>query len=208
MIGRAATTSATRVVVVEDEPLIRMDLVELLAEAGFVVVGASGDAETGLSLVREHDPDVVLLDITMPRRHGEDPDPSAGVNAAREIAGVSDAAVVMVTAHAQAQIAAAAAEAGALGYLVKPVSAPELMATITVAVNQRRLLHEAKNQAATLQSRMEARETVSKAVDVVRAAMGWDEQQAYAWLRSAAMDQRVTLTEAALAVLADPPTSV
>lgn len=202
------SAQVTRVVVVEDEPLIRMDLVELLAEAGCVVVGAAGNAHEGITLAHEHAPDVVLLDITMPQRAGDEPDPSAGVDAARQIAQADVAAVIMVTAHAQSQIAAAAAEAGALGYLVKPVSAAELMATITVAVNQRRVLHEAKHHAATLQSRVDAREAVGRAVDVLRAAMGWDEQRAYSWLRSAAMDQRVTLTEAALAVLADPPHGV
>jgi len=194
-----------RVVVVEDEALIRMDLVEMLSEAGYVVVGATGNARDGVTLVAEHAPDAVLLDITMPLAASEDPDPSAGLVAARQISRDSGAAVVMLTAHGQATIAASAAEAGALAYLVKPVSAAEVVATITVAVNQRRALQQAQDHAARLETKVQAHEAVQRAVEMLMGAVGWTEPQAYAWLRKAAMDRRVTLTEAALAVVESPP---
>lgn len=189
----------------EDEALIRMDVVEMLSEAGYVVVGATGNARDAIALVGEHNPDAVLLDITMPMAASEDPDPGAGLVVAREISRQSNAAIIMLTAHGQATIAASAADAGALAYLVKPVSAAEVIATVTVAVNQRRALQQAQDHAARLETKVQAHESVQRAVELLMGAMEWSEPQAYAWLRTAAMDRRVTLTEAALAVLESPP---
>ena len=187
------------VLVAEDEALIRMDLVELLTECGYDVVGQAGDGQTAVDLARELRPDVVFLDVAMPRRDG--------LSAAEEIVGEQIAPVVMVTAFSQQETVARAVEAGAMGYLVKPFTRSDLGPAIEVAVARWQQVVDLAEQVASLRERQAARETVDRAKRALESDRGLTEAEAFAWLRRAAMDGRVTLAEAAAAVLAQRPRS-
>jgi response regulator NasT len=187
------------VVVAEDEALIRMDLVEMLGECGYTVVAAVGDGEAAVERARELRPDVVFLDVAMPRRDG--------LSAAREIAGGGIAPVVMVTAFSQRETVAQAAEAGALGYLVKPFTKSDLTPAIEIAVARWEQVQALAAEVAGLRERQAARETVDRAKSLLQERLGLTEPEAFARLRRAAMDGRVTLAEAATAVITglEPP---
>jgi len=182
-----------RIVVVEDESIIRMDLVETLRELGYLVVGEAGDGAAGIEVVRATNPDLVFMDVNMPVMDG--------ITATRAIVGEDLAAVVMVTAYAQRSVVDEAVAAGAAGYIVKPFSSSDLAPAIEVAVAQRLQLRALRGQVASLAGRAQSRSLVEQAVTVLGESQGLGEPEAYALLRRAAMDQRVTLPEAAALIL-------
>ena len=185
---------AVRVLVAEDEALIRMDLVELLGECGYDVVGQAADGQAAVDLTRSLRPDVVFMDVAMPRRDG--------LSAAEEIIADGLAPVVMVTAFGQAETVQRAAEAGVLGYLVKPFGKADLAPAIEVAVARWQQMRELAEQVSNLRERQAARDAVERAKQVLESTMGITEPEAFAWLRRAAMDRRVTLAEVAADVAA------
>jgi response regulator NasT len=182
-------------VVAEDEALIRMDLVEMLGELGYEVVGQAGDGEQAVALARRLSPDVVFLDVAMPIRDG--------LSAAEEIVAAKLAPVVMVTAFSQAEVVAKAASAGALGYLVKPFGASDLTPAIELAIARWAQLQELEAQVANLQERVAAREVVERAKAWLQSELGLTEAAAFTWLRRQATDGRLTLAEVSARVLAD-----
>lgn len=181
------------VLVAEDEALIRMDLVEMLGECGYTVVGQVSDGQAAVDQARALRPDVVFLDIAMPRRDG--------LSAAEEIIADGLAPVVMVTAFSQQEAIARAASAGVLGYLVKPFVKADLPPAIEIAVARWQQMSDLTVQVAGLRERQAARDTVDRAKRHLQESLGLSEPAAFAWLRRAAMDGRVTLSEAAAAVL-------
>jgi len=185
---------AVTVLVAEDEALIRMDLVELLGECGYEVVGQAGDGQAAVDLTRSLHPDVVFMDVAMPRRDG--------LSAAEEIIADGLAPVVMVTAFSQRETVERATSAGALGYLVKPFGKADLAPAIEVAVARWEQMRDLEAQIATLRERQAAREVVDRAKLHLETAQGLSEPAAFAALRRAAMDGRVTLAEAAAQILA------
>ena len=185
------------VLVAEDEALIRMDLVEMLGECGYEVVGQVADGHAAVDQARALRPDVVFLDVAMPRRDG--------LSAAEEIIAEGIAPVVMVTAFSQREAVERAVAAGVLGYLVKPFVKADLAPAIEIAVARWEQMRELADQVAGLRERQTARETVDRAKRRLERTEGLSEPEAFAWLRRAAMDQRVTLAEAAASVLADSP---
>lgn len=181
------------VLVAEDEALIRMDLVELLAECGYEVVGQAADGQTAVDLTRALRPDVVFMDVAMPRRDG--------LSAAEEILAEGLAPVVMVTAFSQRETVLRATQAGVLGYLVKPFGKADLAPAIEVAVARWQQMRDLQDQVSTLRERNAAREIVEKAKRRLESELGLREPEAFAWLRRAAMDRRVTLAEVAADVV-------
>jgi AmiR/NasT family two-component response regulator len=185
---------SVRIVIAEDEAVIRMDLVEMVKELGHQVVGEAFNGQQAVDLVRELRPDLVFLDIAMPVRDG--------LSAAEEIAAQDLCAVVMVTAFSQRDITTKAAQVGAVGYVVKPFTMADLDPAITLALARWEQITDLKAQVSTLGSRAHARETVEKAKAVLQQQHQMSEPEAFTWLRRAAMDRRVTLAEAAAALLA------
>ncbi|MHB1066151.1 MAG: ANTAR domain-containing response regulator [Candidatus Nanopelagicales bacterium] len=185
------------VLVAEDEALIRMDLVEMLGECGFEVVGQVGDGQSAVDQARALRPDVVFLDVAMPRRDG--------LSAAEEIVADGIAPVVMVTAFAQREVVERAAAAGVLGYLVKPFVKADLAPAIEVAVARWQQVQDLTAQVSGLRERQAARQTVDRAKALLQDELAMTEAAAFAWLRRAAMDGRVTLAEASAAVVEQYP---
>ena len=181
--------------VAEDEALIRMDLVELLGECGYEVIGQAADGQAAVDLTRSLRPDVVFMDVAMPRRDG--------LSAAEEILAEGLAPVVMVTAFSQRETVLRATQAGVLGYLVKPFGKADLAPAIEVAVARWQQMRDLQDQVATLRDRNAAREIVEKAKRRLENELGVTEPEAFAWLRRAAMDRRVTLAEVAADVVSE-----
>lgn len=182
-----------RVVVVEDEALIRLDLVEMLTESGYDVVGQAGDGETGIRLVRQLRPDVVLMDVKMPVLDG--------VSAAESLVADAIAPIVLLTAFSQSDLVDRALAAGVQGYVVKPFTADELRPAIEIARARFAELAELRTGLADVEGRLEARKSIDRAKSALQARFGWDEQVAFAWLQRAAMDERVPMADVARAVL-------
>lgn len=178
-----------RVLVAEDEALIRMDLVEMLHELGYTVVGQAINGEAAVDLAVSLNPDVVLMDVAMPIRDG--------LSAASEIVAARVAPVVMVTAFSERDTVANAAQAGALGFIVKPFNRSDLAPAIELAVARWHQLLELEHQIDGLEARVRARDVVEEAKAWLQSEHGLTEPQAFALLRKAAMDGRITLAEAA-----------
>ena len=186
-------TAARRVIVVEDEALIRMDIVEVLRENGFDVVGEASDGETAISLTRELLPDLVVMDITMPKMDG--------LTAAEAINNERLAPVVMLTAFAQPEFVSRAVEAGAIAYVVKPFTPERLLPQIEVALSRHQMMRAVEEEASDAIERLETRKTLERAKGLLQEKMKLSEPEAFRWIQKASMDRRLTMTEVSLAVI-------
>lgn len=186
-------TVARRVIVVEDEALIRMDIVEVLRENGFDVVGEASDGETAIELARELLPDLVVMDITMPKMDG--------LTAAEVINKERLAPVVMLTAFAQPEFVARAVEAGAIAYVVKPFTPERLLPQIEVALSRHQMMRAVEAEASDAKERLETRKTLERAKGLLQEKMKLSEPEAFRWIQKASMDRRLTMTEVSLAVI-------
>ena len=178
-----------RVLVAEDEALIRMDLVETLQELGFEVVASVGDGTSAVAAAERTMPHIALLDIKMPDMDG--------LAAASQIIALRSTAVVMLTAFSQPELIQRAIAAGAMGYLVKPFKPDELRAALTVAWERYSQLRDEQQRASQLEQSLADRKTIERARGVVQARLGVTEDEAYTWLRRTAMDERVPLVDVA-----------
>ncbi len=174
-----------RVVVAEDEALIRLDLVSLLEDAGYEVVAAVADGQAAIEAVETLKPDLVLMDVAMPVLDG--------VTAASKITEQKLAAVVMVTAYSQVELVERAADAGAMGYLVKPIAPTSLIPAIEVALARFEQLVALSAEVETVSERLEARKVVDRAKGLLQVKMGIDEPAAFRWLQKVAMDNRSSM---------------
>ena len=191
----ASRTSVRRVVIAEDEALIRLDLREMLEEEGFEVVAEAGDGETAVELAEQHRPDLVVLDVKMPRLDG--------ISAAERIASARLAPVVIVTAFSQRELVERAREAGAMAYLVKPFGKADLLPAVEMAMSRYEELTTLEREVSDLRDRLETRKLVDRAKAALQARYGLDEAQAYRWVQRTSMDRRMTMRQVAELVLAD-----
>lgn len=182
-----------RVVIAEDEAIIRLDLKEILEEEGYEVVGETGRGDEAVELVKEHAPDVAILDIKMP---GLD-----GLSAAREIAGERRAAVLILTAFSQRDLVEQARDAGTLGYLVKPFQRTELVPAIEVALGRFRESQVLHDQVSSLEDQLETRKLVDRAKGMLMDSHSLSETDAFAFLQKTAMQERRTMKAIAEQVL-------
>jgi AmiR/NasT family two-component response regulator len=174
-----------RVVIAEDEALIRMDLREMLEEEGYVVLAEAADGEEAVALVTDHRPDVAILDVKMPRLDG--------ISAAERIAAARIAPVVMLTAFSQRELVERARDAGAMAYLVKPFSKADLVPAIEMAMARYDEQSALEREVADLRERLEVRKVVDRAKGLLQARHGLDEAAAYRWIQRASMDQRQSM---------------
>ena len=183
-----------RILVAEDEALIRMDLVEMLGELGYLVVGQAFNGEVAVDQAIALNPDVVLMDVAMPIRDG--------LSAATEIIDARVAPVVMVTAFSEPATVAHAASTGAFGFIVKPFNRSDLAPAIELAFARWKQLLELEQQIDGLEARVRARDVVDETKAWLQSRFGMTESEAFGLLRKKAMDERITLAEAATAVVA------
>ncbi len=186
--------SQARVVIAEDEAIIRLDLKELLEEEGYEVVGETGRGDEAVELVRELRPDLAILDIKMP---GLD-----GLTAARHIVGEHLAAVLILTAFSQRDLVEQARDAGAIGYIVKPFQKSDLIPAIEVALGRHKELEDLARDVGDLKDRLEGRKIMDRAKGILRDDHGLSEDEAFTFLRTAAMDRR-TKVEAVAQLVVD-----
>jgi len=177
----------TRIVVAEDEAIIRMDLRELLVEEGYEVVGECGRGDEAVALIRSHRPDVALLDIKMP---GMD-----GISAAREVAAEQLTAVVLVTAFSQRELIEEASDAGVHGYVVKPFERHDLVPAIEVALARFRSTQQLAEQVTTVEQRLSARIAVDRAKGVLMDSVGLNEQESFDFIQKTAMSTRRSMAD-------------
>jgi AmiR/NasT family two-component response regulator len=175
----------TRVVIAEDEAIIRLDLKETLVEEGYEVVGETGRGDEAVELVKAHEPDIAILDIKMP---GLD-----GLSAAREIAGERRAAVLVLTAFSQRDLIEQARDAGALAYLVKPFQRSELIPAIEVAIGRFQEMKALADQAQNLEDQLETRKVVDRAKGLLMDGYAMSEGEAFSFIQKTAMRERLTM---------------
>ncbi len=185
---------ATRVVIAEDEAIIRLDLKETLEEEGYEVVGETGRGDEAVELVKLHEPDVAILDIKMP---GLD-----GLSAAREISGERRAAVLILTAFSQRDLIEQARDAGALAYLVKPFQRSELIPAIEVAIGRFRDMRALQDQTQNLEDQLETRKIVDRAKGKLMDGFSMAEGDAFAFIQRTAMADRMTMKAVSEKILA------
>lgn len=184
---------ARRVLIAEDEALIRLDLAEMLREEGYEVVGEAGDGQEAVELAELLRPDLVILDVKMPRRDG--------IDAASEIAAKRIAPIVILTAFSQRDLVERARDAGAMAYLVKPFTAGDLVPAIELALSRADEITALEREVSNLSDQLETRKLVERAKGVLQTVHGFTEPEAFKWIQRAAMDKRTTMRQVAEVVL-------
>ncbi len=183
--------------IAEDEALIRMDLAEMLAEEGYDVVGQAGDGETAVQLAEQHRPDLVVLDVKMPRLDG--------IAAAQRIASQRIAPVVILTAFSQRDLVERARDAGAMAYLVKPFTKNDLVPAVEMAMSRFAELQTLEAEVLDLTDRLETRKLVDRAKGVLQEQLSLSEPDAFRWIQKTAMDLRLSMRQVAEGVIAHGP---
>jgi response regulator NasT len=179
------TQPSFRVVIAEDEALIRLDLKEMLEEEGYVVAGEAADGETAISLTQTLRPDLVILDVKMPVLDG--------ISAAERIAADHLAPVVILTAFSQRELVERARDAGAMAYLVKPFTKADLVPAIEIAVSRFQEISALESEVGTLRDRLEVRKLLDRAKGLLQAERGITEAEAFRWIQKNSMDRRMTM---------------
>lgn len=182
------------VLVAEDEALIRLDLVELLTEEGYDVVGEAGDGEEAVKLARELVPDLVIMDVKMPKMDG--------ITAAEIIAEERIAPIVMLTAFSQRDLVERARDAGAMAYVVKPFGASDVVPAIEIAMGRFQEIAAIEDELASLEDRLESRKVIDHAKGILQQDLGLTEPEAFRWIQKTAMDLRLSMRQVADGVVA------
>ena len=182
-----------RVVVAEDEALIRLDLVELLEEHGYEIVGQASDGEEAVRLANELEPDLIVMDVKMPKMDG--------ITAADKIAEDRICAVVMLTAFSQRDLIKRAKEAGAMAYVVKPFDASDVIPAIEIAMARFAEIRGVEDEVMDLEERLESRKIVDQAKGILQTSLDLTEPEAFRWIQKTAMDLRMSMREVAQGVI-------
>lgn len=182
-----------RVLVAEDESLIRLDLIEMLREEGFDVVGEAADGATAVRLAEELRPDLVVMDVKMPVLDG--------ISAAEQIVGQRIAPVLILTAFSQRDLVERARDAGAIAYVVKPFTKNDLVPAIEMALSRGEEITQLESEVADLAERLETRKIVDRAKGILQSTYGLSEPDAFRWIQKAAMDKRTSMKAVAQVVL-------
>ncbi len=182
---------AIRILVAEDETLIRMDLVEMLTETGYEVVAQATNGEEAIALATEFKPDLAILDVQMPVLDG--------ISAAEKI--IAIAPVLMLTAFSQKELVDRARDAGVMAYVVKPFTISDLIPAIEIAVSRHTQMRSLAEEVADLHERLETRKVIDRAKGILMKALNLTEPEAFSWIQRAAMDRRITMKEVAEAVI-------
>ena len=188
-----------RIVVAEDEALIRLDLAEMLEELGYDVVGEASDGEQAVALVNEHKPDVVIMDVKMPVLDG--------ISAAEQIGKERIAPVIMLTAFSQKELVERARDAGVMAYIVKPFTQADLAPAVDIATSRWAELKALEGEIADLGERLETRKAVDRAKGILMTRLKLSEADAFRWIQKTAMDRRLGMREVADAVISQMPAS-
>jgi two-component system, response regulator PdtaR len=189
--SKSSTSPATRILVAEDETLIRMDLVEMLTEAGYQVIAQATNGQEAIELAHEHKPDLAILDVQMPILDG--------ISAAEKI--IAIAPVLMLTAFSQRELVDRARDAGVMAYVVKPFTISDLVPAIEIAISRHTQMRSLADEVADLHDRLETRKVIDRAKGILMKALNLTEPEAFSWIQRAAMDRRITMKEVAEAVI-------
>ena len=184
---------AKRILIAEDETLIRMDLAEMLRESGYEVVGEATNGEEAINLAKELKPDLSILDVKMPKIDG--------ITAAETIVEISP--VLMLTAFSQKDLVERAVDAGVMAYVVKPFTINDLLPAIEIAITRHAQMLALKTEVGDLTERLETRKIIDRAKGILMYAMKLSEPDAFKWIQKTAMDRRVSMKEVAQAII-DP----
>lgn len=187
------TPSAKRVIVAEDESLIRIDVVETLRDNGFEVIAEAADGEKAVALAEELKPDLVVMDVKMPLMDG--------ISAAEILTKNKIAPVVLLTAFSQRELVERASEAGALAYVVKPFTPNDLIPAIDIALGRYAQIQALEDEVADMAERLETRKILDRAKGILNNTMGLTEPEAFRWIQKASMDRRLTMKEVAQTVI-------
>jgi AmiR/NasT family two-component response regulator len=187
----SSTSTAHRILVAEDETLIRMDLVEMLQEAGYEVVGSASDGNEAVELAESLKPDLAILDVKMPVLDG--------ISAAEKIISISP--VLMLTAFSQKDLVERARDAGAMAYVVKPFTINDLVPAIEISISRHKQMKSLEAEVADLHDRLETRKVIDRAKGILMKALNLSEPEAFSWIQRAAMDRRITMKEVSEAVI-------
>lgn len=188
-----SSAPAKTVVVAEDEALIRMDIVEMLRDAGYNVVAEAENGQRAVDLAREHTPDLVLMDVKMPVMDG--------ITAAEQIAEERIAPVVLLTAFSQRELVERAREAGAMAYVVKPFTVDDVVPAIEIAMSRFEEISALENEVADMKEQFATRKLVERAKSLLQTKMGLSEPEAFRWIQKTSMDRRLSMREVAEAII-------
>ena len=185
------TAQMARILVAEDEAIIRLDLIEMLQEAGYLVVGQASNGQEAIELAKSLKPDLAILDVKMPILDG--------ISAAEEI--IHIAPVLMLTAFSQKELVDRARDAGVMAYVVKPFSIGDLIPAMEIAMSRHRQMISLAGEVADLQERLETRKLIDRAKGILMQALNLSEPEAFSWIQRAAMDRRMSMKDVARAVI-------
>jgi response regulator NasT len=191
MLKDTGENRPARILVAEDEALIRLDLVEMLTEAGYEVVAQATNGVEAIALAKEFKPDLAILDVKMPELDG--------ISAAQEIIEISP--VLMLTAFSQRELVERARDAGVMAYVVKPFSINDLTPAIEIAMSRHLQMRSLKEEVTDLHERLETRKVIDRAKGILMSAMNLSEPEAFGWIQRAAMDRRISMKAVAEAVI-------
>ena len=191
MLNNISDNKPARILVAEDEALIRLDLVEMLTEAGYEVIAQATNGVEAIALAKEFKPDLAILDVKMPELDG--------ISAAQEIIEISP--VLMLTAFSQKELVERARDAGVMAYVVKPFSINDLTPAIEIAMSRHLQMRSLREEVSDLHERLETRKVLDRAKGILMAAMNLSEPEAFGWIQRAAMDRRISMKAVAEAVI-------